>query len=113
MRHVAIAVLALVVLAVAPPADALTTTEAESFSGQFDFIGVTPFDPALGTLDRVSVSISGVLTVNGMTGRNQVQAGPGVLVPQAYSYMVDVQQDFSGLAGRYFDFLGSATFRFS
>jgi hypothetical protein len=113
MRHVAVvALLALMVLAVALPAHALTTTQIESFSGQFDFLGVTPFDPTLGTLDRVSVSISGVLTVNGITGMNLVQTGPGAPTPQSYVYLVDVQQDFFGLAGRYSDFSGPATFDF-
>lgn len=114
MRHaVLLATLAVMVLAVVLPADALTTTQTESFSGQFDFLGVTPFDPALGTLDRVSVSIMGVLTVSGVTGMNQLPVGPfGAPVAQPYVYLLDVQQRFFGLANRYFEFSGDATFHF-
>jgi hypothetical protein len=69
-------------LAVAGPADALTVDQIEAFSGQFHFIGVTPFDPAFGTLDRVRVNISGVLTVSGVTGLNVLPLGPvGAPVP--------------------------------
>jgi len=114
-RHVAaLAVLTLALLVAARPADALTTTQTESFSGQSDFIGVTPFDPALGSLDRVLVNISGQLTVNGVTGLNLLPIGPfGALVPQSYTYVLDVSQDFFGLAGRYFAFSDPATLQFT
>ena len=113
MRHLALLGLTiLLALAVAGPADALTVTQVESFSGQFDFIGVTPFDPMLGTLDRVRVDISGVLTVSGVTGLNLLPVGPGALQPVPYDYVLDVQQDFFGLGGRYFDFSNFATFHF-
>jgi len=114
MRHLVVFALAiLMAVAAAWPADALTVDQVEGFSGQFDFVGVTPFDPALGTLDRVRVTISGVLTVSGMTGLNLLPLGPGGLQPVPYDYVLDVQQDFFGLGNRYFDFSNVATFRFT
>ena len=59
-----------------------------------DLVGVQPFDPALGTLDRVLVDIQGVLQVTGTA-----------LSP---TFSVGVSQDFMGLAGKYFDFSSSA-----
>lgn len=104
-----VAVVAVVVaLAVPSPVGALTQTQLRPFSATpFDAIGVTPFDPALGTLDSVSVSILGTLSVGGATGPLITPGGP---VP--YVYHVDVTQDYFGLAGRYFDFLAPASFTF-
>jgi hypothetical protein len=108
-----LAMLTVMVLALVLPADALTTTQTESFSGQFDFLGVTPFDPAMGTLDRVVVSINGQLTVSGVTGQNMLPLGPfGASLPQPYPYTLDIQQSFFGLANRYFEFSDPATFHF-
>jgi hypothetical protein len=70
------------------------------------FIGVTPFDATLGSLDSVNVTINGVLTVTGITVPNI--AGPAGPVP--YPYLVSVSQDYFGLLGKYFDFNGDATF---
>lgn len=67
-------------------------------------IGVTPFDPTLGTLDRVVVSIDGALHVSGF-------ALPfGATPPVQYQYLVEIEQAFVGLAGRYFEFGSPAIF---
>jgi hypothetical protein len=73
-------------------------------------INVSPFDPSQGTLDRVDVSISGTLTASVVT--QPFLAGPfGTPVP--YTFNVTVTQDFSGSAGKYFDFSSPAEFRFT
>ena len=59
-----------------------------------DMVGVQPFDPALGTLDRVLVDIQGVLEVKGIA-----------LSP---TFSVGVSQNFMGLAGKYFNFTNDA-----
>jgi hypothetical protein len=113
MRTTRAALLVLgLILGASTPASALTITQAHTFSATtFDTIGVTPFDPGLGTLDRVLVSIDGFLTVAGVTGRNVL---PGPLpVPIGYLYQVVVNQDVFGLGGGYFEFVSPARFLFT
>jgi hypothetical protein len=108
---VVLVVLGLTLVARAP-AGALTITQTQSFSATtFDAIGVTPFDPTLGTLDSIGVRILGMLNVIGVTGLNVVP-GP-VPQPVGYDFRVSVDQRFFGLAGRYFEFLDPAQFLFS
>ena len=103
---------AVVMLVGAQPARAATITNIYSFSGSTtDAMAVIPFDPALGTLNSVAVTISGVLSVSGLTGLNLVDTGSGP-VPLPYGYRVTVDQDFFGLIGKYFDFNDDATFQF-
>jgi hypothetical protein len=72
---------------------------------------VDPFDPALGTLDSITVAITGALTVSGTTAPNLVPQGPnGTLVPLPYLFQIDVDQEFDGSLGKYFQFNGPAHF---
>ena len=89
----------------------LVTIAASSFSNtQVGFIGLTPFDPALGTLDSVNVTINGQITVTGSTTPQFVGSPP---VPQPYPYQVNVTQDFDGLGGQFFSFNNPALFIFN
>jgi hypothetical protein len=65
----------------------------------FAALGVTPFDPALGTLDAVGVEIRG--TVSGTA-----QA------PLGQPYTVTITQDFFGLTNKYFAFDGTGSVTF-
>ena len=85
--------LLLAALSTAPtPVSAGLILQAPSFDVGIgaDIIGVQPFDPALGTLDRVLVDIQGVLEVKGIA-----------LSP---TFSVGVSQNFMGLAEKYFKF---------
>src|SRR5262245_33731454 len=52
-----------------PALAGLTITQGQNFSlagpTSVAFLGITPFDPALGTLDSVEVEIQGTLVVQG------------------------------------------------
>jgi hypothetical protein len=93
-----------------PSVPVVPIVQAHAFSASTsNTIAVSPFDPSLGTLNRVDVAIIGTLVVQGTT--LPFLAGPfGSPVP--YQYRVKVTQDFAGLAGRYFDFSGPAEFLF-
>lgn len=69
-------------------------------TGTAAIIGLTPFDPALGTLDSVNVTLNGAITVLGLA--SPFRDGFGTALP--YSYQVNVTQDFDGLADQFFDF---------
>lgn len=103
----------LIVLSAALPGQAGASgidIQSQSFSGTTVPIGVSPFDPTLGTLDSVNVTISGVLSVSGLAPA--LPSGvPGQFLP--YFYRVFVGQDFSGLGGSYFDFQQPADFSFN
>lgn len=98
MRGIVIIGAALLLGYLPSPARADLIVQGTSFSATgpagFDFLGVDPFDPGLGTLNEVNVSIDGIVHVNGTT------LG---LVP----YQVFVDVDMFGLIGRYFDFTGT------
>jgi MYXO-CTERM domain-containing protein len=86
----------------------LVQIQTRAFSGSTVPIGVAPFNPTQGTLESVSVSINGLLSVSGIA--------PALLIPepvpvfQPYTYRVQVDQDFSGLGGYFFDFGTPARF---
>jgi hypothetical protein len=103
--QIALAVVALLLPRAAAASAILIQTHA--FDGATVPIGVTPFNDALGTLDEVHVSISGVLTVSGVAPPLP-GAAPGSFQP--YSYRVVVDQDFTGIGGDYFDFATPAVF---
>lgn len=69
---------------------------------------VTPFDPSLGTLDSIHITINGVLTVTGLAPANGIADQSG-FIPIPYQYRVDVEQDFDGVGG-FFEFSTPATF---
>ncbi len=80
----------------------------------FGATSATPFDPTLGTLDRVDVQILGTLLVQGTALPNLLPIGPfGTPEPVPYSFEVQAFQDVFGLGGKYFDFTGNAEFRLS
>jgi hypothetical protein len=77
--------------------------QSVGFDGAFDSLSVRRFDPELGTLDSVGVTITGVLSASGLAP--QV---PGNVVPSFFA--VSVQQTFVGVGGGFFDFGSPATF---
>jgi hypothetical protein len=97
-------------LALPISAAAASIMQFRPFSGPNDVMAVTPFDSALGVLDSVVVSIDGTLTISGFAPVFPT-ATPGVFIP--YSYIVGMNQDFDGLAGKYFDFASAAEFVFT
>jgi hypothetical protein len=62
-------------------------------------VDVSPFDPTLGTLDSVSVSLMGRMTVTGNTLPLFSPYGP---IPT--TYFLTVEQNFLGLGSNLFDF---------
>jgi len=109
-----VGILVAALLVNARPAHAASITNFYGFSGSItDAIAVDPFDPALGTLNSINISITGALTVVGTTGLNMVVVPPGVQAPQAYGFQVTVTQLFFGLANKYFEFEDPATFLFT
>jgi hypothetical protein len=94
-------------------ADAIFWTTAFNSQGPTGSVNATPFDPALGTLDRVDVRIDGNFILNMFTPQNLIPVAPGVIVPMPYSYQVRLEQDMFGFGGKYFDFNGPATFLFN
>lgn len=104
MRH-AVTVLAFISL-LAPPAKADVITFIDGFSADSPagLAEIHAFDPDLGTLDAVHVSIlgSGFMTV--MTG--PVFSGPS---PVPFSVMVGLDVDFDGFISQFFDFSDFAT----
>jgi len=97
-------------------ADLLTMTPIsyeisnDYMGGAFDIVSITPFNPALGTLDAVNVSISGLLAINGITGLSYSYGSMGTIVPQPFQYQITVTQDFFGLGGGLFEFNTPAEF---
>lgn len=92
------------------PAQAALVVRTDSFAGATDLLGFAPFDPALGTLNRVDVVIDGQLTVNGVTAPNfSVPPNP---VPIPYPTTIRIDQDFfpSGPGPQGFEFATPATF---
>jgi hypothetical protein len=105
-RHVvAILFLGLFIAARPASADSILTVSSFASSDPFAPINVTPFDPALGTLDSVNVGITGTLVVSGVN--TAFFAGT---VPIPYDYQFLVHQSFDGFADTFFDFNGDATF---
>jgi hypothetical protein len=101
-------IILLLLLSAATHAAGAVITSSSAFSGtSSDAIGVTPFDPALGTLDSVNVRIDGVLDVRGQTSPN---LGGPLGAPLPYSFLITIRQDFSGVSNRFFDFFSDAVF---
>jgi len=84
--------------------------QGHTFSGTFyNAIGVTPFDPSLGTLDEVHVSIQGQMQLDfGATQYIDINQKP---IP--YPFSVSVEQEFFGLVDKFFAFESPAIFLFS
>lgn len=109
-RHAALAGALIALLPLAASAEVAFVNRDFSVAN-FGSIGLTPFDPALGTLDSVNVSIDGSLVVQGFSGPNLVPVGGGALVPAPYSFQVLATQDFFGVpGGRYFTFGSDAQY---
>jgi len=84
----------------ASPAKAnLISVTSFGFTANSHVVGIAPFNPALGTLDSVNVSVSGTFDVLTEPSANIVQGGP---IP--YSFTVAASQSFAAIfAGRGFD----------
>lgn len=116
MRFPGLGALALVVFtgfgSMPQPASAASIQiTVDSFDGTADTLAFTPFDPALGTLNQVNVSITGVLTVQGLTAINLI-GGPAP-IPAPVPYLVLIDHTFFQLAGRGFGFASPALFSVS
>ena len=108
MRQIALTLCVLASLWAHSAAAGLVTIVSTSFSvPQAGLIGLTPFDPTLGTLDSVNVTINGQLTVLGSTTPQLAGVPPA---PQPYPYQINVTQDFDGLGGQFFSFNNAAVF---
>jgi hypothetical protein len=98
-------------------ADTIVDVASFAFNGTnfaFDGFQIQPFDPLLGTLDEVSIGITGVLNVSAPTIVQPLPpppGGPGGFVP--YSYRIDVTNEFVGLFGNLFEFSPDAQFAFT
>ncbi len=85
-------------------AQADTIINTATFSATpVQILPVTPFDPTLGRLDKVTVFIQGLVSFTGIALPN----------PAPYSYQFKVFQNFTGLGGRYFAFETPAEFFFN
>lgn len=100
----------------APAAGAVTLQQivGDSFSGSVDTLSFASFDPALGTLDRVNVSITGTLVLQASSQINVV-SGPGGSFPSPIAVAATVTQSFTpiGINNRGFEFATSAQFLFN
>ena len=85
-------------------ANALSFFSTSEFEGISEFMGVTPFDPELGTLEEVNVSISGTLYVF-------LLCEP-VLGQVEIPYSATLKQDFFSPVDNYFDFNNPALYNF-
>ena len=113
MRRTVTLTVVVFVLCVMVPAAARggTILTAQGFSASpLDAFSLTPFDSTLGTLDEVSVTIDGVLTVQGITPQNGFFDGSGAFIPLPYGYRIDVDQVFTSVGNEFFDFAGSGRF---
>ncbi len=112
-RSVLVLLTGALLLGAATRTDAATIQHFYAFAANgVGSMSVDPFDPLLGTLDSVSVGITGNMTVTGTAAPNLVPGPPGMgAVPIPYAFDFTVTQDFFGLGGQYFDFTSPATFR--
>ncbi|HLG53816.1 MAG TPA: PEP-CTERM sorting domain-containing protein [Vicinamibacterales bacterium] len=98
-------------------ADTIVDVASFAFSGTnfaFDGFQIQPFDPLLGTLDEVSIGITGVLNVSAPTlvlPLPPPPGGPGGFL--GYSYRIDVTNEFVGLFGNLFELSPEAQFAFT
>lgn len=100
----------------APAAQAVTLQQivGDSFSGSVDTLSFPSFDPALGTLDRVNVSITGTLQLLAPSQVNIV-SGPGGSFPSQIAVAATVTQSFVpiGINNRGFEFATPAQYLFN
>lgn len=91
-------------------AHAAALVQVSGFSGIGSvIIDYSSFDPSLGALQRIDVSITGSLIVRGLSQLNLIPTPSGP-IPVPVPLTAVVQQDFSALAGRGFDFATPATY---
>ena len=113
LLKLAVATTLIIAFAAAPPAFGDSILRVSAFSGStFDAIGVTPFDPTLGTLDSVNIGILGTLYVS-IFAPPFITLQGSTYFPAPYFYQLSVNQSFSGLGNTYFDFASDAIFRLS
>lgn len=70
---------------------------------------VTPFDPSLGTLDRVDVQIDGTAVMTVGTLPNLLPCGPAIC-PTPEPFSIELDAGFNGLASRFFSFSSPAKY---
>ena len=75
-----------------------------------DFIGVDPFDPNLGTLQDVVVSIYGSINVSAFLSPAQTDFYGNII--SSSPYFIELNQTFDGLF-KYFDFVSPAKFNYT
>ncbi|MDJ0739210.1 MAG: hypothetical protein QNJ91_05810 [Gammaproteobacteria bacterium] len=77
-------------------------------------LGFLPFDTALGTLESVTVDVSGVVSLISPTTPNLIPTPPlGQLLPTPYFYQITHRFDLAALAGFTFAFPNEAQFIFA
>jgi len=109
-RHLLVAIGFVLVIGAPRVVRAASISFITSFSGApTDNIAMTPFNPALGTLESVGVSIIGTLTVQGIA----LPLLDGNGAPIAVPYTISAFQSFDGLGSTYFAFASDAQFFFS
>ena len=86
------------------------STSSLSFASGFGFVGVTPFDPTLGTLEEIAINIEGSFTGTATVSPAAVDSF-GQVHPVPYTF--EISQTFDGSLDKYFDFVSPATFLFA
>lgn len=86
-------------------ADNLVQIQSFNLNGPQSIFEINAFDPSLGTLDSVNVTILGAITGTIATQPNFVPDGLGGLIPVGLPYSVTITQNFMGGP---FTFLGGA-----
>ena len=113
MLRNSLGVVALALLLFAAAARADTVFESDTFSVQSGAFGaglvdLLPFDDSLGTLTKVSVELSGLITASVRAPLSVDSYG----TPYPTLITAEVRHDFDRLANQYFEFSGPATTRF-
>lgn len=96
MRKLSLLVVFVSCLSVPAFADNLIQVQGFNFSGQSTLLEIKPFDPSLGTLDSVNVTITGAITGVIITLPNFVPDPFGNLFPLPQPYSVTITQNFTG-----------------
>jgi hypothetical protein len=83
-------------LSVPAVADDLIQVQGFTLSGMTNTFEIQPFNPSLGTLDSVNVTIDGEITGTILTLPNLVPDGAGGFIPMGLPYIATISQNFAG-----------------